>query len=123
VTDRSRGPNPFTGLNNRGFPEGGYDNKAALDQTVINLNAIFAPTRFAMVGLRYWRDAGNPGFAIVRLDTSESGGQAERHMIHVPTGPEAWGAAVLRTLTAWVENFLEVNVPTTQVPTTLSPTT
>lgn len=115
---RSRGPNPFTGLNNRGFLEGGYDNKAALDQTVINLNVLFEPTRFAMAGLRYWRDAGNPGFAIVRLDTSESGGESVRHKIHVPTGPEAWGASVYRVLRNWVISFLEENVPTTQVPTT-----
>jgi hypothetical protein len=118
MSDRSRGPNPFTGLNNRGFQEGGYNNKAALDQTVINLNKLFEPSRFEMVGLRYWRDAGNPGFAIVRLDTSESGGQAERHFCQVPTGPEAWGNAVYVVLVAWVETFLEENAPTTQVPTT-----
>lgn len=116
---RSYGPNPWTGLNNRGFPEGGYDNKAAFDATLARLREELEPTRFALEGLRYWRDAGNPGFAIVRLDISENGGQPESHDVHVPnTGFEAWGTLVFETLLAWVRAFIEARPLTTPVPMT-----
>ena len=121
---RSRGPNPFTGQNNRGFSEGGYMDAAAFNQTVENVRLIFAPTRFEMKGLRYWRDAGQPGLPTIRMDISESGGPADRYFFIVPDdGPRVWGEKVYRVIVAWLEAFLEVNSPTTQVPTTILPTT
>ena len=99
--------NPWTGLNERGFPEDDYQDVAAYGATRERLEAIFEGSDAEITELRYWRDAGNPNFRIVRLDIAVSGGEPVRHFIHVPDeGRRAWGEDVLRTLVAWVESYV-----------------
>lgn len=124
MTDRSRGPNPFTGLNNRGFLEGGYNNKAAYEQTLANLQAELAVGGHEIDVMRYWAVAGQPEATRVRLDIGPLGGPYERFFVNVPnTGAQPWGARVYRTLLAWVKAYLDDTVPTTPAPTTPWPTT
>lgn len=101
--DRAR-PNPYTGLNGRGFKEGVYIQPAVKDLVTENVRrAIAAP--WLLTFLDFWYDAGDGSNPMIRMVVLNQVTDEERtHDINVPdNGYEPWAGLVGPTLVAWAE--------------------
>lgn len=102
--DRSP-PNPYTGLNGRGFPEGRYLHEA-VKQRVREDVVRALPAGRELLFLDFWYDAADASNPVVRLITRDAGTLEERtDDIIVPengvNGP--WAGMTSPTLVGWVK--------------------
>lgn len=103
--DDRAAPNPYTGLNGRGFPEGRYQHEAVRERVREDVRRALPDGR-ELVFLDFWYDASNASNPLVRMITRDTGTLEERtDHITVPengvSGP--WAGMTGPTLVAWVE--------------------
>jgi hypothetical protein len=102
--DRMVKPNPYTGLNGRGYSEGVYDQvavKALVTETVVRA----LPDPFALVFLDFWYDASDGSNAMLRITVRNGLTNEDRtDDVNVPdNGFEPWAGMVGPTIVAWVK--------------------